>query len=138
MKQAVRPISSVEWFVEQGNSFSLEGLAEALSADGFGYDSLVGMRGVCCSDGVPRDFFRIPSHYVAKIKKVKQGSDVLKFRFWKRNGPDAVTSRADFVEQSRGPRASVPMKKYRSGAEKLRAEREAREKGPDTSDPLPF
>ncbi len=111
-------VSQVEWFVVAGDKNSNDGLAEALAARGYGYDSLATITGVPCHDGHKRDFLRIPGSFVALVKRAKKGSDVLKFRFWKRNNPNVDAYPADFVEKERGVRQSPH---FKSGAARLAA-----------------
>ncbi len=118
--------SKVEWFVVASNNDSNNRLAEALAARGFGHDALSAISDVKCHDGKKRDFLRIPGGFVAKIKRAKEGSDVLQFRFWKRNHALVDAFPADFVEQEPGTRSSP---KYKSAADKLKAEKAARVAG---------
>lgn len=117
MSDATKERSTVEWFVECGNSNSNESLARELAADGLGYESLTTIKNVPCHDDRARDFLRIPSTFIVKLKRAKKGSDVLKFRFWKRNGHDALTYPADFVEKG-GVRQRP---RFKSAAERLKA-----------------
>lgn len=118
--------SKVEWFVECMNHDSNNRLAEALAAQGYGYDSEAKSEVVLCHDDKNRSFFRIPGSFVRRVIRAKKGSDVLAFRFWKRNHANAKAFPADFVERERGARTSP---KYKSAADKLKAEKAARVTG---------
>ena len=118
--------SRIEWFAECGNNDSNNRLSEALAAQCLGYDSVAKSETVPCHDGKDRQLFRIPGVFVRRMIRAKKGSDVLAFRFWKRNHADAKAFPADFVEQEPGTRSSP---KYKSAADKLKAEKAARVAG---------
>lgn len=112
-----------EWFAECGNNDSNNRLAEALSAQGFGYDSLGKNEEVPCNDGKERPMFCIPGAFVRRMIRAKKGSDVLQFRFWKRDHADVPAYPMGFIE---GPGPVRRSAKFKSGAAKLKAERAAR------------
>lgn len=114
---------AVEWFAQCQNNDSNRALGEALAAHGFGYEGVSECKAVRCYDGRRRKFFRLPDGFVTLVLTSKQGSDVLKFRLWKRNGRNAKAYPGDFLEQGKlkqGPR-------YRSAADKLKAIKAARD-----------
>lgn len=112
-----------EWFAESGNTNSNNGLAEALAAQGLGYDSVGKNEEVLCHDGKKRPMFCIPGAFVQRIIRAKQGSDVLRFKFWKRAHRDVPAYPMDFVEQGGGAKRSA---KFKSAAAKLAALKAAR------------
>lgn len=107
-----------EWFAECGNNDSNNRLAEALAAQGFGYDCLGKNEQVACHDGKERPMFCIPGAFVRRIIRAKKGSNVLQFCFWKRAHHDVPAYPMDFIERDDKVRRSV---RYKSGAERLRA-----------------
>lgn len=123
MNETAKKRPAGEWFAECGNHNSNNGLAEALAAQGFGYDSLGKNEEVPCSDGKERPMFCIPGAFVRRMLRAKKGGDVLQFRFWKRAHADVPAYPMDFIEEVGPVRRSA---KFKSGAEKLRAARNAR------------
>ena len=124
-----------EWFAECGNNDSNNRLAEALAAQGLGYDSVIKNELVPCHDGVERPMFCIPSAFVQRMKKAKKGSNVLMFRFWKRAHHNVPAYPMDFIEQSGGARRSP---NFKSAAAKLRARRQAEQSLPSVDEQPDF
>lgn len=114
---------AVEWFAQCQNSDSNRALGEALAAHGFGYEGVSECKAVRCHDGRRRKFFRLPDGFVTLVLASKEGSDVLKFRLWKRNGPNAKAYPGDFLEQGK----LKQKKPYRSAAARLKAIKAARD-----------
>lgn len=112
-----------EWFAECGNNDSNNRLADALAAQGYGYDSVGKNEQVLCYDGKERPLFCIPSAFARRIIRAKKGSNVLKFSLWKRDHADVPAYRMDFIEQGSGVKGSA---KFKSGAAKLAALKVAR------------
>ena len=112
-----------EWFAECGNNDSNNRLADALAAQGYGYDSVGKNEQVLCHDGKERPLFCIPSAFARRIIRAKKGSNVLEFCLWKRDHADVPAYRMDFIEQGGGVRGSA---KFKSGAAKLAALKAAR------------
>lgn len=115
-----RPVG--EWFAECGNNDSNNRLAEALAAQGLGYDSLGKNEQVLCNDGRERPMFCIPGAFVRRMIRAKKGGDVLQFRFWKRDHANVPAYPMGFIEDSKAKKSA----RFKSGADKLRAERAAR------------
>jgi hypothetical protein len=128
----VRPVG--EWFAECGNTNSNNALAEALSAQGYGYDSEMKCESVLCDDGKERPLFRIPGSFVRRMIKAKKGSDVLAFEFWHRAHGAVPAHKMSFLEQSTGAKRSVH---FKSAADKLRAIRARKTPDVATGEP-PF
>lgn len=106
-KKSGRP---VQWFAECGNLLSNERLAEVLAG--------IGMSEAECkhpamegSDGKTHDVWQIPGRFVNALKIANRSDDRLKFRFFKRNGPNGLISPASFVGQRKRSKGFVAAKK---------------------------
>ena len=121
---------SGEWFAECLNEFSNKGLAAFLSAQGSGYESELASITVPCGDGVNRPLFRILGTQVRSLLKLQKGSDVLKFRIWKRDHDGVPAYLMNFIGGGKGPRSSPA---FKSAADRLRAIKSAQTTG--SSDP---
>lgn len=119
-----------EWFAECLNDFSNKGLAAFLSAQGSGYESELASIIVPCGDGVNRPLFRIQGSQARPLLRQQKGSDVLKFRIWKRDHDGVPAYPMDFVGGVKGPRSSPA---FKSAADRLRAIKSAQTTG--SSDP---
>lgn len=123
MSDVVKEKPVGEWLVECANNDSNNRLAEALAAQGFGYDCLGKNEQVLCHDGKERPMFCIPGAFVRRMIRAKKGSDVLGFRFWKRAHRDVSAYPMDFIERVGQVERSV---KFKSGAAKLKAIKQAK------------
>ena len=123
MSEAKKKNPPGEWFAECGNNDSNNRLAEALAAQGFGYDCLGKNEKVLCRDGKNRPMFCIPGAFVRQMIGAKQGSNVLRFKFWKRAHRDVAAYPMDFIEQGGGVKRSAS---FKSAAAKLAAVKAAR------------